>query len=180
MDFSEIGNTRINIGRTTSLTSDAALSHISPRDARPAYHVIDADSAEMITRTDNLAEACRAALIRGSAVVESRETVFEAKRTAKPRADHETDLSDWWAELTDPENEFGEVATGLFDVVREGDGYPVASGHGAVRWIACTTSAAILTGLWVESAAGSRFVPREWLMKLTNMDEIARVEGLVE
>lgn len=45
-----------------------------------------------------------------------------ANRAPSPRpawlyaADQATDVSDWWLECTDPENELGEVCTGYFEV----------------------------------------------------------------
>lgn len=91
-------------------------------------------------------------------------------------ADLEVDLTDAWAELTDPESERGESATGLFDIAEVSDSYFTDSGHGLFSERDCVTRTASFRGLRVEAKAGGIYIAREWVAAAFGAKWIAEIE----
>ena len=75
----------------------------------------------------------------------------------KIAADHVADLSDMWMEETDPENERGEVCTGLFDVSLDGE-------------------TVTLVGLIVEDENGESLRNREFALVALGADRVTALE----
>ncbi len=92
----------------------------------------------------------------------------------------EIDLTDWWVELTDPENAFGEVATGLFDVYRAADEYPAAGGHGQIHWRHSEAVSATMVGIRVEGSGHPRIYGRDRLIAMAGANALARAEAAIE
>lgn len=93
-------------------------------------------------------------------------------------ADFELDLSDAWAELTDPERARDEVATALFDVTSETDSHFAPRGHGEFSERDFTTYSASFRGLRIENGTAPIYISREWCITAFGIKWIAEVEEI--
>ncbi len=74
---------------------------------------------------------------------------------------HELDLSDVWVEECDPENEHGDICTGIFDVQESGNVF--------------------LIGLRLEDGGDKpEYLNREWTLTCLGAEAVLRVERVVE
>lgn len=83
------------------------------------------------------------------------------------QADSTADATDWWLELTDPENKYGETCTAYFDHA-EDSGLDDTHAHAPV--ILPT-----LMGVAVESD-GVSYLDREWLLDVFRAEDVWRIE----
>ena len=93
---------------------------------------------------------------------------------------NEADLTDVWAEETDPGNERGEVATGLFSLSVAASEYPTAGGHGSINWRSCEeVEHCHLIGLRIEGDGEPYIIDRATLLTVLGAPRVARLESLV-
>ena len=98
-----------------------------------------------------------------------------AQTTEKPRwavlTDYAMDCTDAYAEITDPEGEFGETCEALFvfDTVED---YP-ANPYDKCQWV----NVAQLVGLVVQDGYGPSYVPLDRVRDMLGAEFIGRIEA---
>jgi len=93
-----------------------------------------------------------------------------------PPADVTRNISDYWQEATDPENERGEYVEALFSVSYEEGSVRLDLGHGRFRETGYTVDVHHLIGATVEDSDDIRFIDRAECLRLLGADIVRRIE----
>lgn len=93
-----------------------------------------------------------------------------------PPADAKLNISDYWMEVTDPENERGEYVEALFSVSYEEGSVRLDLGHGRFRETGYVYDTHHLIGATVEGRDDIRFIDRAECERILGADMVRQIE----
>lgn len=93
-----------------------------------------------------------------------------------PAADAKLNISDYWMEVTDPENERGEYVEALFSVSYEEGSVRLDLGHGRFRETGYVYDTHHLIGATVEGRDDIRFIDRAECERILGADMVRQIE----
>ena len=97
-----------------------------------------------------------------------------------PVCDHTSEISDYWNEVMDPENEIGAYVEALYETDKESGDYPSGYGFGGLQYTDFTEYTAKMIGLTVETKDYVHFVDRAEVARLFGADWIKQIEASTE
>ena len=93
-----------------------------------------------------------------------------------PPADASRNITDYWVEATDPENERGEYVEALFTVDHEDGSVFHDLGHGRFRETAYVYDVHHLIGATVETREAIRFIDRDECLRVFGAGMVRAIE----